>query len=75
MKHCHDPDLARRLYARPDADAMIARLPDLGKSLHNSAIDLARDCTLARVDEMLARIKGAETSLLHLRRGLAEQSA
>jgi hypothetical protein len=69
----HDHSLARALYARPDATAMISHLPDLGESLRNSAIDLAHDCTLARVDEMLARIKGAETSLLHLRRDLAEQ--
>ena len=69
----HDHDLARRLYARPDTSTMIKNLPSLGESLHNTACDLARDCTLPRIDEMLQRIKGAEASLLHLRRALAEQ--
>ena len=69
----HDPDLARRLYARPDSGNMIKYLPDLGESLHNAAIDLANDCTLAHVDEMLARLKGAETGLQHLRRSLAAE--
>jgi hypothetical protein len=70
----HDPEPARRLHARqPDISAMRARLPDLGESLHNAAIDLARDCTVERCDEMLARLKGAETSVAHLRRSLAQQ--
>jgi hypothetical protein len=34
--------------------------------------ELARDCTVERCDEMLARLKGAETSLMHLRLALAE---
>jgi hypothetical protein len=69
----HDHSLARALYARPDASAMIKHLPDLGQSLQSAAIDLAKDCSLPRIDEMLARLKGAETSLLHLRRALAER--
>jgi hypothetical protein len=69
----HDHELARRLYASPDTSTMIKNLPSLGESLQNSAIDLARDCTLPKVDEMLQRIKAAESSLMHLRRSMAEQ--
>jgi hypothetical protein len=67
-----DRELARRLY-QPDLDAMRTHLPALGESLNNAAIDLAKDCTIPRIDEMLARLKGASTSLLHLRRGLAAE--
>jgi hypothetical protein len=70
----HDPNPAWRLHARqPDISAMRKHLPDMGESLHNVAIDLARDCTVERCDEMLARLKGAETSLMHLRLALAQQ--
>ena len=66
--------LARRMFA-PDIDAMRHSLPDLGESLLTAAVDLAHDCTLDRVDLMLARIKGAETTLVHLRKALmAEQT-
>ena len=68
----HDAVLARRLY-QSNSDLIRSSLPDLGESLNNAAIDLAKDCTIPRIDEMLARIKGAETSLLHLRRGLAAE--
>ena len=69
-----DLDAARRMFT-PDIDAMRHNLPDLGESLHTAAVDLARDCSLERVDLMLARIKGAETSLVHLRKALiSEQS-
>jgi len=68
----HDAALARQLYARPDSSAMIKHLPDLGESLNNAAIDLAQDCTVERIDAMLARLKGAETSLIHLRRKLMQ---
>ena len=68
----HDARLAAMLYSRPNASDMIGNLPGLGESLHACAVDLARDCTLQRIDEMLARLKGAETSLVFLRRSLAE---
>jgi hypothetical protein len=70
----HDSDPVRRLHARqPDISAMRKHLPDMGESLHNAAIDLARDCTTERCDQMLARLKGAETSLMHLRRKLMQE--
>jgi len=55
------------------APFLIGHLIDMGEALNTACQDLARDCTLPRIDEMLHRIKGAETSLLHLRRALAEQ--
>ena len=68
----HDAALAAKLY-QSNADAMRARLPDLGESLHNAAIDRSRDCTLERIDQLLSRLKGAETSLLHLCRAVIEE--
>ena len=63
-------DQIRRLY-QPSIESQASHLPDLGESLHTAAIDLSRDCTLERVDLMLARIKGAEATLVHLRKALA----
>lgn len=63
----YDPENARRLYA-PSLGSLISHLPDLGEPLHTSAIDLARDCTIERVDMMMARLKSAESSLVHLRK-------
>jgi len=59
----------RQLY-QPDISVMRKNLPDMCESLHNATIDLSRDCSLDRVDLMLAKVKGAETSLVHLRRAL-----
>ena len=75
MNHHHDHALARALYARPNADSMIKNLPDLGKGLSTAANELAHEVSLDKIDAFLAKLKGAETSLLHLRRGLAEQDA
>ena len=70
----HDTGLAAKLYAsKPDLDAMRARLPDLGESLNTAAHELARDISLEKIDAFLAKVKGAETSLMHLRRSLAQQ--
>jgi hypothetical protein len=72
MKRHHDPALAARLAGRPiDVDAMRRRLPDLGESLNTAAVELARDITLDKIDAFMAKLKGAETSLMHLRRQLA----
>ena len=68
----HDAALAAKLY-QSNVDAMRARLPDLGESLHSAAIDLAKDCTIPRIDEMLAWPKGAATSLMHLRLAKAQE--
>lgn len=69
-----DIDKRRMLYG-PSVQSMREHLPDLGEALHTAAIDLARDCSLERVDQMLARIKGAESNLIHLRKAMiAKQS-
>jgi hypothetical protein len=62
-------EAAKQLY-QPNFEAMRCSLPDLGESLHNAAIDLSHDCTLERLDQMLARIKSAESNLVHLRKAL-----
>jgi hypothetical protein len=68
----HAPELARQLYARaPDIDAMRRHLPDIGDSLNTAAINLAVNITVEGIDAFLAKLKGAETSLMHLRRALA----
>ena len=70
----HDAALAASLRARePNIDAMRARLPDVGESLNTAAHELARDITLEKIDAFLAKLKGAETSLIHLRRTLAQE--
>ncbi len=66
-------DLVRRLYA-PSAESLLSHIPEMGESLNSAALDLARDCTLKRVDLMLARIKGAEASLVHLRKLLLQEN-
>jgi hypothetical protein len=63
---------ARRI-AQPATETLIDHLPDLGESLHNAAIELARDCSLERTDMMLSRLQAATTSLVHLRKALAAE--
>ena len=58
---------------QPNFDAMKNSLLDLGESLHIAAVDLASDCTLVRIDLMVSRLKGAEASLVHLRKTLATE--
>lgn len=53
-----------------DAASLIARIPDMGDSIHDGAIDLVREQTLEACDKLIARVKTAETSLVHLRRAL-----
>ena len=61
--------LARRMFA-PDIDAMRCSLPDVGESLNTAALELARDLNLERLDQMLARLKSAESNLVHLRKAM-----
>jgi hypothetical protein len=65
----YDPENARRLYA-PSLGSLISHLPDLGESLHTAAVNLAHDCSLARVDLMLAQLETGKQSLVHLRKAL-----
>lgn len=67
-------EAARQLY-QPTVGTMTSNLPDLGESLRNAAIDLARACTVERVDRMVARLRAAEASMGHLRKAIiAERS-
>ena len=66
MDHVH------QLYG-PNLRTLTDNLPSMGDSLKAAADELARDCTLERVDEMLARIKGAEHNLVHIRKALAAE--
>lgn len=64
----------RKLY-QPSIGSMTSHLPTMGESLDEACRALADDCTLERVDLMLARVKSAETNLVHLRKALiAERS-
>jgi len=74
MNPRHASELARR-YSLANAESMRARLPNLGESLHTAAIELNRDLTIERIDLMMAWLKGAESSLMHLRRALKESVA
>jgi hypothetical protein len=70
----HDLELAQRLYARtPVTVAMKSSLPELGESLSTAAMELAREISLDKVDAFLARLKGAEIALMHLRNALDER--
>jgi hypothetical protein len=55
---------------QPSIETLIAHLPDLGESLHTAAVNLAHDCSLARVDLMLAQLETGKQSLVHLRKAL-----
>ena len=63
-------DLARQLYG-PSLQTLICNLDDLGISLHTAATDLSHDCTLARVDDFLARLQAAMNLTVHIRKALA----
>lgn len=60
----------QQLYG-PNLGTLTDNLPNLGDSLKTAADELARDCTVQHVDEMLARLKGAEHNLVHIRKALA----
>lgn len=65
-------DLVRQLYA-PNAATMLENLPAMGQSLSDACIALADDCTLPRIDELVARLQTAQQSLTQLRLILIER--
>jgi hypothetical protein len=74
MTSRHSFALDARMKARePDIDAMRKALPDLGESLNTAAHELAHEITIERVDQMRAKIQGADDALLHLRLALAQK--
>jgi hypothetical protein len=68
----HDPELAKRLYAR-HTPVLWGHVVDMGESLNAALVNLARERTLDALDDVLARLKGAETGLQQMRRALARQ--
>ena len=67
-------EAARRLYG-PNLGTQTDNLPDMADSLRDASLALANDCTIIRLDELVARLKTAEQSLTRLRVAMiAEQS-
>ena len=64
-------EIARRLY-QPDLDAMKSCLPDLGAALEAAFCELSKDLSIDRIDRALMKLKGAENSLVAMRRALME---
>lgn len=67
-----DLDLQRMLYA-PSAESIRGNLPSMADALQTACLELSRDCSIARCDELSARLKAAQTSLQHLRRALISE--
>ena len=67
-------DLARRLYGM-NLRTLTDNLPDIGESLRDGCLALANDCTLARIDELVSRLKTAEQTLTRLRLSMIEREA
>jgi hypothetical protein len=65
------------VYINPDnvikEEAMKARLPDLSAALDAALCELHKDMTVDRIDQVLMRLKGAEQSLVAMRRALFEE--
>ncbi len=64
-------EIARRLY-QPDLDAMTASLPDLGAALDAALVELSKDLTVDRIDQAIMKLKGAEHTLVSMRRAKIE---
>ena len=54
----------------PDAASLIARLHDMGDSIHAACIDLVRHQSVESLDQCVMRVKAAEQTLTHLRKAL-----
>ena len=55
---------------QPDAAALIARLNDMSDSINIGCIELHRHQSIDKVDALLARVKTAEQTLIHIRKAL-----
>ena len=71
MSAHHKPQF-RTLYG-PNLGTQTDNLIPMGDSLKTAADELARDCTLPRIDAMLARLKTAENTLVRIRLALAAE--
>lgn len=58
----------------PDAASLIARLPDMGAALDAALCELGKDMTVDRIDQALMKLKGAEHSLVAMRRVKIEEA-
>jgi hypothetical protein len=68
-----DPEKVLLLYG-PTVGTLTSNLFCIGSSLDTACCELARDCTLERVDMMLARLQAATASVVCMRKALvAEQ--
>jgi hypothetical protein len=56
----------RQLYG-PNLGTLTDNLPNMGESLQAACLTLANDCTLARIDELVSRLKTAEQTITRLR--------
>ena len=60
----------RQLYS-PNMGTLTDNLPSMGDSLKAAANELARDCTLERVDSFLDRLQAAMNLTVHIRKAIA----
>ena len=65
-------ELIRRLYG-PNLGTLTDNLPNVGESLRDACLALAADCTIIRLDELVARLKTAEQSLTRLRLAMLQR--
>ena len=65
-------ELVRQLYG-PNLGTLTDNLPSMGESLQAACNTLADDCTLSRLDELVARLKTAEQSLTRLRLAMLQR--
>ena len=61
-----------RLYG-PSVASMTDSFGDLGQSLHFAFNDLATDCTIDRLDQLVSQLKTAEQTLTRLRLAMIER--
>ena len=64
----------RQLYG-PNLGTLSDNLPNIGESLREACNALAADCTPARIDELVSRLKTAEQTLTRLRLSMIEREA
>ena len=67
-----DIENARRQF-QPSISGMRSSLPDVGESINTACIDLERDLTLERLDDLMARLNAAQQNLGHLRRAMVAE--
>lgn len=62
----------RQLYG-PNLGTLTDNLPSMGESLQAACHALADDCSLARIDELVSRLKTAQQSVTRLRLAVVEK--